>query len=97
MLLQVTPETAGGTAGEHPDRQEKSRPAGNPSIAAGRQPAAGDDAMQVRMKLKVLSPGVQDGEEADLRTQVFGIGRDGSSGSRLWPGRECCRPPRLFW
>ena len=64
--------------GQNPDRQEKVRPAGNPAITARRRSAAGHDAMQVRMKLEVLSPTVQDGKEADLRTEVFGIGRDGS-------------------
>ena len=51
-----------------------------------RQSAAGHDAMQVRMKLEVLSPAVQHGKEADLRTEMFGIGRDGSQ--RLGRGPE---------
>ena len=29
------------------------------------------------MKLEVLSPTVQDGKEADFRTEVFGVGCDG--------------------
>ena len=29
------------------------------------------------MKLEVLSPTVQDGKEADFRTEVFGVRRDG--------------------
>jgi hypothetical protein len=33
--------------------------------------------MQVRMKLEVLSPTVQDGKEADFRTEVLGVLRDG--------------------
>jgi hypothetical protein len=33
--------------------------------------------MQVRMKLEVLSPTVQDGKETDFRTEVFGVRRDG--------------------
>jgi hypothetical protein len=33
--------------------------------------------MQVRMKLEVLSPTVQDGKEADFRSEVLGVRRDG--------------------
>ena len=33
--------------------------------------------MQVRMKLEVLSPTVQDGKEADFRTKVFRVRCDG--------------------
>ena len=32
--------------------------------------------MDMRMDLQILSPGVQDAEEADLRAQMSGIGRD---------------------
>ncbi len=32
--------------------------------------------VQMRMRKQVLPPGVQDGEEPDLRAQVLGIGRD---------------------
>src|SRR5258708_6765772 len=34
--------------------------------------------MQVRVMLQVRPPGVKDGEEADLRTQMFGVGGYGS-------------------
>src|SRR5262245_19673607 len=33
--------------------------------------------MHMGMVLKVLAPGVQDGGEADVGTEVLGIGRDG--------------------
>ena len=33
--------------------------------------------MQVRMELEGLTPTMQDGKEADFRTEVFGVGRDG--------------------
>jgi hypothetical protein len=41
--------------------------------------------MQVRMKMQILTPGMQHGEEADGGAQVSGIGGDGeqSFGSGL--------------
>jgi hypothetical protein len=62
---------------QNPDRQEKLGSAGNPPITARRRSAPGHDAMQVRVKLEVLSPTVQNGKEADFRTEVFGVRRDG--------------------
>ena len=38
------------------------------------------------MKQKVLSPGVQDGREAELRAEVLGVLRDGEQ--RAGRGRE---------
>ncbi len=74
--------------GQDPDRQEEVRSAGNPAIAAERWSATGHDAMQVRMKLEVLSPTVQDGKETDLRTEVLGIGRDGFQGLGCGPEED---------
>src|SRR5665811_1813311 len=48
------------------DRQQKSRAAVNPPVMVGRQTAAGNDAMQVRMKVKVLAPAMEQSEEADF-------------------------------
>src|SRR5438132_7353108 len=42
----------------------------------GREPARWDDAVNVRMEKQVLSPGMQNADDADLRAQMFGIGRD---------------------
>jgi heterodisulfide reductase subunit C len=36
--------------------------------------AAGDDAVQMRMKQQILSPSVQDRRDADLRTEPLWIG-----------------------
>jgi hypothetical protein len=38
--------------------------------------------MQVRMKMQVLTPGVQHGEEADGSAKVPGVGGDGEEGFR---------------
>ncbi len=68
---------AGGTEKTEPGPARKVQPAGNPTITTKRRSAAGHDAMQVRMKLEVLSPTVQYGKEADFRTKVFGVRCDG--------------------
>ena len=49
-----------------------------PSARRRRQPAAGDDAVHVRMVRQRRAPGVQDQGHADLRTQMLGIGGDGA-------------------
>ena len=41
-----------------------------------REPARGNDAVNVGMQEQVLSPGVQDADHADLGSQVFRIGCD---------------------
>ena len=70
---------------EHADRQEEAGPAGDPSRAIERQSAARHDAMDVRMMVQVLAPGVEHGEEADLGAEMLGIGGDGAQ-------RLGCRP-----
>jgi hypothetical protein len=40
----------------------------------GRYAARGDDAVDMRMMLQALSPGVQHAEEADFGAEVFRIG-----------------------
>ena len=47
----------------------------DPSRVVGRESAGRDHAVDMRMEQQVLSPGVKDGEEADLGAQVFGVGR----------------------
>jgi hypothetical protein len=56
--------------------------AGDPAGAVGGEAAAGHDAMQVRMKMQVLTPGVQHGEEADGGAEVSGVGGDGEQSFR---------------
>lgn len=75
-LLERRQEQVTELPGENPNRQEEPVPARDPAAAVGRQPAAGHHAMQMGVMQQVLAPGVEDGEEADLRPQVFGIRRD---------------------
>jgi hypothetical protein len=80
-LRKAFPEIAeivcGLTAEDLIRKEEGILPAGNPAGAIGGQAAAGHDAMQVRMKMQVLTPGVQHGKEADGGTEMPGIGGDG--------------------
>ena len=50
---------------EHPAGNAGTRSAGDPAAAIQRQAAAGDDAVQVRMQIELLAPGVQDGKEPE--------------------------------
>ena len=51
-------------------------PAGDPARAVQGKAAAGDEAMNVRMVLQVLTPGVEHADEADLGAEMLGIGGD---------------------
>jgi hypothetical protein len=50
--------------------QEKPGPCRNPPGVVGRQAAGWNHAMDMRMVLQFLIPGVQHAEEADLRPEV---------------------------
>jgi len=70
-MLERFQEESTKQTGQNPDGKEEIRPARNPPLAIGGQSAAGNDTMQVRVKLKVRPPAVQDREEADLGPQVL--------------------------
>ena len=59
--------------------------AGDPARAIRGEAAARHDAMQVRMKMQILPPGVQHGQEANGGAEVSGVSGDGeqSLGSSL--------------
>ena len=48
----------------------------NPARVAWIETAGGNDAVEMRMQSQVLSPGVQNAEEADLGSKVLGVGRN---------------------
>ena len=66
---------------EDPDREEEIVAAGNPGGRVRCQPAAGDDAVDMRMMQQRLAPGVQHGDEADVSAEMLGVGGDGPEGS----------------
>ncbi len=61
---------------QHPHRQEEIGPASDPTLAVGRDAAAGHDAMHMRMMGERRAPGVQHHGDADLGAEMLGIGGD---------------------
>src|ERR1700740_3378498 len=59
-------------------RRKKSRFAGNPTLAVGREAPTWNDAMRMRMVVEVLSPTVQNCREADVSREVLGTSRNKS-------------------
>src|SRR5580704_5954931 len=51
--------------------------AGDPAGAIRGESSAGNDAMQMRMKMQVLTPGVQHGKKADRGAEVSGLKQNG--------------------
>ena len=45
----------------------------DPASVIWGQTSGGDQAVDMRMSEQILAPGMQNGEESDLRSQVFGI------------------------
>ena len=70
--------------------------AGDPTGPVGGKAAAGHDAMQVRMKMQVLTPGVQHGKEADGSTKVPGVGGDGEESFRSSLKQDGIDPSRVL-
>jgi hypothetical protein len=56
--------------------QEETVATGGPVLAVGTDAAAGDEAVQVGMDEKVLSPGMQEGDAADPGPEMLRIPRD---------------------
>ena len=46
----------------------------NPALVIGRETAGRDHAVDVRMMLEILPPGVEHTEETDLGAEMLGIG-----------------------
>ena len=58
-LLKPISELAAKNAAQNTDRQEEAGRRGDPSGAIAGQPAGRNDAMDMRVMLQVLSPGVK--------------------------------------
>ena len=61
-------------AAEDLDGEEEGILGMNPAGVAWVETAGGNDAVEMRMQSQVLPPGVQDAEEADLGSEVLGVG-----------------------
>jgi len=71
--LKTGDELAAKDAPEHCDWEKESRAGPNPAGVIEREPAGGDDTMDMGMKLELLIPGVQHTEEADLGAKMSGV------------------------
>src|SRR5207244_4806331 len=56
-------------------------PAGHPARAVEGGATAGDEAVDVRVMMQILAPGMEHGDEADIGAEMLGIG--GNSAQRL--------------
>src|SRR5947208_10197367 len=81
-FLQCIEKHATEKAAEDFDWQQEPAAAPNPAIVIHRQAAAGNHAVQVRVEVKILPPGVEHGEEAELHTQTRGVAGDGEQSLR---------------
>ena len=75
-MLEQVDELAAEHAAEHVHREEEPGRTGDPPRPVRRQAAAGDDAVDVRMMIEVLSPRVEDGEEPDVGAEMARIASD---------------------
>jgi hypothetical protein len=73
---QLADERVAEATGEHAHRQEEAGAASDPACLVGRDAATRDDAVQVRMMVQRLAPGVQDRDGADLGAKVVRVGAD---------------------
>ena len=79
--LEFGQEDGPEAAREDADGEEEAGPASDPAVTGRGGAAAGDDAVQMGMVAEIRAPGVQDSEEADLGTEVPGIGGDLAHGT----------------
>src|SRR5271156_3774531 len=74
--LKEIEELAAKDAAEDLDGEKEGIFRMNPVRVAWIEAAGGNDAVEMRMQSQVLSPGVQNAEEADLGSEVLGAGRN---------------------
>src|SRR3984957_20358907 len=86
--LQEIEKLAAEDAAEDLDREEEGIFRMNPARVAWIETARGNDAVEMRMQSQVLSPGVQNAEEADLGSEVLGVGRNFEHGLSAGAGEE---------
>jgi hypothetical protein len=75
-LLEEAAHFGAEETAEDFDGEEEAGTRGDPAGVVGRESAAGDEAVEVRVEAEVLSPRVEDSEKGDLSTQVLGISGD---------------------
>jgi hypothetical protein len=61
---------------EYLDGEEEARTGSNPARVIEREPASGDNTVDMGMKLELLVPGVKHAKEADLGSEMSGVASD---------------------
>jgi len=72
--LQTGNKLAAKHAAQHLHRQEEGITGVDPALVIGRQTAGWDHAVNMRMSLKLLSPGVKHTQETNLGSKMLGVG-----------------------
>src|SRR6202051_4642357 len=88
-VLQFPQEQSAEQPREHAHRQEEAGATSDPAGAVERGPATWNHAMDVRMMLQGLTPGVENHGHAELGAEMPGISRNGGEclGRRAEQGR----------
>jgi hypothetical protein len=71
--LKVVEELPAEYSAEDFDVNEEVLSRRDPLLSVGRESSARDDTMDVRVRVEPLTPGVEDSQEADSGTEVFGV------------------------
>ena len=85
-FLQGVDKEATEAAAQDAHGEEEAAAASDPGLAIGSQSAAGNHAVQMRMEVKILPPGMEHTEESGRSAEMLGIGGDGEK--RLRGGAE---------
>jgi hypothetical protein len=84
LLLPSSLKTGEKLTAEQPTQEsngkKESVSATDPALFIQAQSSAGNDAMEMRVVMEVLAPGVQNGETADLRAEMFWASAEGQQG-----------------
>ena len=76
--MEEIEKLAAKDAAEDLDREEEGILRMNPVRVGWIETAGGNDAVEMRMQSQVLSPRMQNGEEADFSSEVPGVGGNSS-------------------
>jgi hypothetical protein len=93
--LKEIEKLAAKDAAEDLDGEEEGILGMNPARVAWVETAGGNDAVEMRMQSEVLSPGVENAEEADLSSEVLGVGRNFEHGLSTGAEEQIVEQPRI--
>jgi len=74
--LESGDELAAKHTSEYLDGEEEVRTGSKPTGVIERESTGGNNAVDMRMKLELLVPGVEHAEEADLGSEMSGVASD---------------------